>query len=58
VVVVVRGGAEAAPPSLEDAVERARGYVAGGEGPSKAAARAARETGLKRRDVYERVAKG
>src|ERR671916_278663 len=58
VVVVVRGGAEAAPPSLEDAVERARGYVAGGEGPSKAAARAARETGLKRRDVYERVAEG
>ena len=58
VVVVVRGGTEAAPPSLEEAVERARGYVAGGEGPSKAAARAARETGLKKRDVYDRVAKG
>lgn len=57
VVVVVRGGAEAAPPSLDDAVERARGYVAAGEGPSKAAARAAREAGLKKRDVYERVAK-
>jgi 16S rRNA (cytidine1402-2'-O)-methyltransferase len=58
VVVVVRGGTEAAPPSLEEAVERARGYVAAGEGPSKAAARAARETGLKKRDVYERVARG
>jgi 16S rRNA (cytidine1402-2'-O)-methyltransferase len=58
VVVVVRGGTEAVPPSLEEAVERARGYVAGGEAPSKAAARAARETGLKKRDVYERVAKG
>ena len=58
VVVVVRGGAAAVPPSLEDAVERARGYVAEGEGPSKAAARAARETGLKKREVYERVARG
>jgi len=58
VVLVVRGGAASAPPSLEDAVERARGYVAAGEGPSKAAARAAREAGLKKRDVYERVAKG
>jgi 16S rRNA (cytidine1402-2'-O)-methyltransferase len=58
VVVVVRGGTDAAPPSLEDAVERARGYVSEGEGPSRAAARAARESGLKKRDVYERVAKG
>jgi len=56
VVLVVRGGADAAPASLEDAVERARGYVEAGEGPSRAAARAARETGLKKRDVYERVA--
>jgi len=58
VVVVVRGGTDVAPPSLEDAVERARGYVSEGEGPSRAAARAARESGLKKRDVYERVAKG
>ena len=58
VVVVVRGGTDAAPPSLEDAVERARAYVEAGEGPSRAAARAARETGQKKRDVYERVAAG
>jgi 16S rRNA (cytidine1402-2'-O)-methyltransferase len=58
VVVVVRGGTEAAPASIEDAVEKARRYVAGGEAPSRAAARAAKETGLKKRDVYERVAKG
>ena len=58
VVVVVRGGTDVSPPSLEDAVKRARGYVAEGEGPSKAAARAARETGLKKREVYERVARG
>ncbi|HEV2094669.1 MAG TPA: 16S rRNA (cytidine(1402)-2'-O)-methyltransferase [Rubrobacter sp.] len=58
VVVVARGGTAAAPPSLEDAVERARGYVEEGEGPSRAAARAARETGHRKREVYERVAKG
>ena len=58
VVLVVRGGTDIAPASLEDAVERARGYVEAGEGPSRAAARAARETGLKKRDVYERVATG
>ncbi len=58
VVVVVRGGTDAATPSLEDAVERARGYVEAGEGSSRAAARAARETGLRKRDIYERVATG
>jgi ADP-ribose pyrophosphatase YjhB (NUDIX family) len=39
-------------------VLRARGYVEAGEGPSRAAARAARETGLAKRDIYERVATG
>jgi 16S rRNA (cytidine1402-2'-O)-methyltransferase len=58
VVLVVRGGTDVAPASLEDAVLRARGYVEAGEGPSRAAARAARETGLAKRDIYERVAKG
>ena len=58
VVLVVRGGTDVAPASLEDAVEKALGYVEAGEGPSRAAARAARETGLRKRDVYERVAKG
>jgi 16S rRNA (cytidine1402-2'-O)-methyltransferase len=58
VVLVVRGGTDVAPVSLEDAVMRARGYVEAGEGPSRAAARAARETGLAKRDIYERVATG
>jgi 16S rRNA (cytidine1402-2'-O)-methyltransferase len=51
VVLVVRGGTDVAPASLEEAVLRARG-------PSRAAARAARETGLAKRDIYERVATG
>ena len=58
IVLVVRGGAGAPQASLEDAAERARGYVADGEGPSRAAARAAKETGFKKRDVYDKVAKG
>ena len=58
VVLVVRSGTDVAPASLEDAVLRARGYVEEGEGPSRAAARAARETGLAKRDIYERVATG
>lgn len=57
-VLVVRGGTSKDETSLEDAVERARGYVAGGESPSRAAARAARETGFKKGEVYDRVAKG
>lgn len=58
IVLVVRGGTAAGASSLEDAVERARGYVAGGESPSRAAARAARESGFKKGEVYDRVAKG
>ena len=57
VVVVVRGGTAVAPASLEDAVERARGYVAEGESTSRAAAMAARELGFKKGDVYDRVTK-
>ena len=58
IVLVVRGGTAAVASSLEDAVERARGYVAGGESPSRAAARAAREAGFKKGEVYDRVARG
>ena len=58
IVLVVRGGTAAVMSSLEDAVERARGYVSGGESPSRAAARAARETGFKKGEVYDRVARG
>ncbi len=55
VVLVVRGGAAAETPGVEEVVERARGYVAAGESPSKAAARAARESGRRRAEVYERL---
>ena len=58
IVVVVRGGMTTTRTTLEDAVERAWGYVAGGESPSRAAARAARETGFKKGEVYDRVARG
>ncbi|QIN82383.1 16S rRNA (cytidine(1402)-2'-O)-methyltransferase [Rubrobacter tropicus] len=58
IVLVVRGGAANVAGSLEDAVGRAREYVAGGESPSRAAARAAREAGFKKGEVYDRVAKG
>ena len=53
IVLVVRGGLEQEPASFEEAVERAKGYVAGGESRSRAAARAARETGLRRGEIYD-----
>jgi hypothetical protein len=46
---------EEALVGLEEVVERARGYVAQGESPSRAAARAARESGRSRREVYEQL---
>ena len=55
VVLVVRGGTGAKETDLEEVVELARGYVADGESPSKAAARAARESGRKRGEIYARL---
>jgi 16S rRNA (cytidine1402-2'-O)-methyltransferase len=55
VVLVVRGGTTKVEESEDDVVRRARTYVAEGESPSRAAARAARESGLKRGEVYERL---
>src|SRR5688572_592567 len=57
IVLVVRGGAAKANESIEGVVNRARGYVAEGESPSRAAARAARESGRRRGEVYERLVK-
>ena len=57
VVLVVRGGTERVEESVEDVVRRARNYVAEGESPSRAAARAARESGRRRGEVYERLVK-
>src|SRR5215211_6009022 len=58
IVLVVRGGATRADESIDDVVMLARGYVAEGETPSRAAAKAARESGLRRGEVYERLVKG
>ncbi len=55
IVLLVRGGVTVNEPSLEDAAELAREYVAGGERASKAAARAARRTGLKKGEIYDRL---
>ncbi len=55
IVLVVQGGAGAEEQSLDEVVEAARGYLAEGESTSKAAARAARESGWKRTEVYHRL---
>jgi 16S rRNA (cytidine1402-2'-O)-methyltransferase len=58
VVLVVRGGTTKVEESVDDVVRRANTYVAEGESPSRAAARAARESGRRRDEVYERLVKG
>jgi 16S rRNA (cytidine1402-2'-O)-methyltransferase len=58
IVLVIRGGAAKAEATIEDAVRRARNYVAEGETPSRAAQKAARESGRRRGDIYERLVKG
>jgi len=55
IVLVVRGGTAAGPGSVEQAVELAWGYVEEGESPSRAAARAARESGRKKGEIYARL---
>jgi 16S rRNA (cytidine1402-2'-O)-methyltransferase len=55
IVLVVRGGTGAGEANFEEVVELARGYVARGESPSKAAARAAKESGRKRGEIYARL---
>ncbi len=58
VVLVVRGGPEDQPAGFEEAVDLARRYVAEGEGPSRAAAMAAGESGWRRSEIYERLVEG
>jgi len=55
VVLVVRGGTELGSVGFDGAVKLARGYVAGGESPSRAAARAAGESGWRRSEIYDRI---
>ena len=58
VVLVVRGGASARTHSVEEAAELARRYADEGESASKAAARAAKETGFKKAEIYDRLVSG
>jgi 16S rRNA (cytidine1402-2'-O)-methyltransferase len=53
IVLVVRGGEE--PVGLEEVVELARGYVEEGTSLSRAAARAARESGRTKGEIYARL---
>jgi 16S rRNA (cytidine1402-2'-O)-methyltransferase len=55
-VLVIRG--ETTEESIDAVVGRARDYMAEGESPSRAAARAARESGVRRGEVYERLVDG
>ncbi|MBA2693199.1 MAG: 16S rRNA (cytidine(1402)-2'-O)-methyltransferase [Rubrobacter sp.] len=57
IVVVVRGEAEEESVDLGSAVALAKRYASEGESPSRAAARAARETGWKKGEVYDGLAK-
>jgi 16S rRNA (cytidine1402-2'-O)-methyltransferase len=56
-VLVIRGGTARDEESVDAVVRRARDYVSEGETPSRAAARAARESGLRRGEVYEHLVK-
>jgi len=58
IVLVVRGGTAKTEESIEEAIRRARRDVAKGESPSRAAQKAARESGHRRSEIYERLVKG
>lgn len=58
IVLVVRGGAGVEEQSLDEVVEKARGYLEQGESTSKAAARAARESDWRRTEIYDRLVSG
>ncbi|MGB3683932.1 MAG: SAM-dependent methyltransferase, partial [Rubrobacteraceae bacterium] len=55
IVLVVQGGAAAEEMGFEEAVEKARGYLSQGESTSKAAARASRESGQPRKEIYDHL---
>ncbi len=55
IVLVVRGGSSVEEETFEEVLKRARRYLAEGDSPSRAAARAARESGGRRGEVYDRL---
>jgi 16S rRNA (cytidine1402-2'-O)-methyltransferase len=58
IALVVRGGAATRDTGPDEALALARRYVQEGESPSKAAARAARDAGLKKSEVYDLLVQG
>lgn len=52
-VTLVLGPVDSEPPSIEEAIKRARALVAGGTSVRQAARQVAAETPVSRRDVYE-----
>ena len=58
IVLVVRGGTAKSEERIEEAIRRARVYMTEGESPSRAAQKAARESGHPRSEIYERLVKG
>ena len=52
-VTLVLGPVESEPPSIEEAIERARALVAAGSSVRGAARQVSAETGVSRREVYE-----
>jgi 16S rRNA (cytidine1402-2'-O)-methyltransferase len=58
IVLVIRGGTAKMEESIDEVVRRAQNYVAEGESPSRAAQKAARGSGHRRGEVYERLVKG
>lgn len=57
-VTIVLGPRDPTPPSVEEAVERARALVASGVSVREAARSVAEHTGVSRRDVYESLISG
>lgn len=57
-VTVVIGGGASPEPSLDQAIEMARAAIRGGDRPSAAVRRVAKETGVGRRALYEAVIDG
>jgi 16S rRNA (cytidine1402-2'-O)-methyltransferase len=55
IVLVIRGRTGIEPADIEEVVELARHYVAEGDVPSRAAARAARESGRSKGEIYDRL---
>jgi 16S rRNA (cytidine1402-2'-O)-methyltransferase len=58
IVLVVLGGTVVQERTFEEVVERARRYVAEGYSPSRSAARAAKDSGWNKREVYDRLVEG